>query len=39
MAGKMLIGDPKMAGAFKAQTGIALTEGERSLMVVGTNGL
>jgi len=34
MAGKMLIGDPKMAAAFKTQTGVDLTEGEKSLLVV-----
>lgn len=34
MGGKMLFGDPKVAASFKTQTGVDLTEGEKSLLVV-----
>lgn len=34
MAGKMLVGDPKVPAAFKTQTGVDLTKGEKSLLVV-----
>lgn len=34
MAGKMLIGDPQIPAPFKTQTGVDLTEGEKSLLVV-----
>lgn len=34
MTGKMLFGDPKVAAAFKTQTGVDLTDGEKSLLVV-----
>lgn len=34
MAGKMLLGDPKVAASFKTQTGVDLTDGEKSLLVV-----
>ncbi|MGZ0168529.1 MAG: hypothetical protein ACKVHE_03135 [Planctomycetales bacterium] len=34
MGGKMLFGDPKVASSFKTQTGVDLTDGEKSLLVV-----
>ena len=34
MAGKMFFGDPKVAASFKTQTGVDLTDGEKSLLVV-----
>ena len=34
MAGKMLLGDPKVAASFRTQTGVDLTDGEKSLLVV-----
>lgn len=34
MAGKMVFGDPRIAAPFKTQTGVDLTEGEKSLLVV-----
>ena len=34
MGGKMLFGDPKVAASFKTQTGVDLTKGEKSLLVV-----
>lgn len=34
MGGKMLFGDPKVDASFKTQTGVDLTEGEKSLLVV-----
>ena len=34
MAGKMFFGDPKVAASFKNQTGVDLTEGQKSLLVV-----
>jgi hypothetical protein len=34
MGGKMLFGNPKVDASFKTQTGVDLTEGEKSLLVV-----
>lgn len=34
MAGKMLFGDPKIPAAFRAQTGVDLTESEHTLLVM-----
>ena len=34
MGGKMLFGDPKVEASFKTQTGVDLTKGEKTLLVV-----
>ena len=36
MAGKMFFGDPKMKSAFRGATGVDLTKGEKSLLIVCT---